>query len=98
MFFNKYFKFQGSENTNSNYLQRKVSSGGGHHSRSKHDLIPLADLLNGSFEENSIHLMDETMSAIDMQATKDELVVQETRYVICCADTSKYKCFFFYNL
>lgn len=62
---------EGSENTSSLQM-RKVSNA----SRSKHELIPLDELLNNSFEEEEI---DATDMEIEDTVSKEKFAVQQSR-------------------
>lgn len=67
---------QGSENTNSNYLaQRKTST-----SKNRRELIPLDELLNNSFDENTFTTDRSVSPTIELETTKAKLTVQESRY------------------
>lgn len=73
---------EGSESTGSmqSIPQRKLST-----IRSKRDLIPLDELLNTSFDDNENLVAEEerpVSPTAELQATKDKLNVQQTRYVL----------------
>lgn len=65
---------EGSEHTPSYPLYKKNGS-----SRSKHDLIPLDELLNSSFDDHCIVEERPISPTIELNQTKEKLVVQETR-------------------
>lgn len=57
-------------------MQRKMST-----SRNRRDLIPLDELLNNSFDENTM-IDDRSISpTFGVHMLKDKLAVQESRYV-----------------